>query len=304
MNAEDNATLDCVIVGAGPAGLAAAIYLGRYRRRVLVVDGGDSRAARIPATHNLPGFPDGIAGTVLLQRLREQTHASGALMVAGEVVSVSFADGIFEARTADRTFHARTVILATGTRDHSGDWGDLTDLTLRGRVRWCPICDGFEISDQNVAIIANDEHAIGHALFLRNYTRQLTLIVQSAAAAISDAAREQLAGFGIRLVTQTVIRVVGNDSGVRLELDGADALDFDTVYPMMGCENRSALARALGAECGDCQSLKVDDHQQTSVPGLYAVGDVVDAINQIIVGTGHAAIAATAVHNSLGLNLR
>jgi len=303
MDSENGEPLDCLIVGAGPAGLAAAIYLGRYRRRVVVIDGGNSRAALIPASHNLPGFPDGISGLDLLARLREQTHGCGAVIIPGEVTELRSFESGFEAVVEDRVFHAKTVILATGLIDLHTGLGDLKDATLAGRVRWCPICDGFEVRDQNVAIIANGEHAVGHALFLRNYTRSLSLIVEPSHA-FSDAAMQQLNGFGIEVCSGTVTAVVTLDNGVQLDMADAQPLHFDTVYPMLGCQNRSDLAVKLGAELGDCASLTVDAHQQTSVPGLYAVGDVVDAINQIIVGTAHAAVAATAVHHSLGLNLR
>lgn len=295
---------ECLVIGGGPAGLVAAVYLARYCRRVLLVDAGDSRAGLIPATHNLPGFPDGIAGLDLLARLRQQAIANGARLVSARIESLERVPEGLVARTGDDSITVPKIILATGLVDVDPGFGDLTAATLAGAVRWCPICDGFDVRDRNIAILAEASHGIPHALFLRTYTRSLTLFIPKGGKLIEAAQRTQLDALGINLVTQAITNVAAVDGKAQVQLADGRVERFDSLYPMLGCHNRSELARALGAECGDAGSLKVDAHQQTSVEGLYAAGDIVDAINQIIVGTAHAAIAATAVHNSLGINLR
>jgi thioredoxin reductase (NADPH) len=141
---------DCLIVGAGPAGLAAATYLARYRRDVKVVDSGESRAAKIPRSRNIPGFPAGISGTDLLERLRAQARRAGIAISPGCVTSIEREDDGFLARVGRRVVRARRVLLATGTTDHVPLPGLSQRATQRGIVRWCPICDGMEALDRKV----------------------------------------------------------------------------------------------------------------------------------------------------------
>ncbi|HYC00320.1 MAG TPA: NAD(P)/FAD-dependent oxidoreductase [Candidatus Limnocylindrales bacterium] len=303
MTANDTtaAPLDCLIVGGGPAGLTAAIYLARYRRRFLVVDAGDSRAALIPVTHNFPGFPDGIAGGELLSRLREQAQRYGTRIRTGCVEALQKTGDLFVASVGADTIRARTVILASGVIDNCVEIPDLRQATLAGRVRWCPICDAFEVVDKNVAVFVPDPASgLSHATFLRTYTSRLTLIVQQSG---DERSRLELENTGVRVVTDPVRAISANeDAGVVVTFESGQRRIFDTLYPMLGCKARTGLAITLGADHDENGELLVDDHQQTSIPGLYAAGDLVNALNQMSVGTAHAATAATAVHNSLPPN--
>jgi len=297
--------LDCLIVGAGPAGLTAAIYLARYRRRILVVDAGQSRAELIPVTHNYPGFPQGVSGAELLTRLREQAKRYDVNIRHGTVKSLSKRGSEFIAEVDDDRVVASTVILATGVVDKHPDIADLREATLSGCVRWCPICDGYDVIDQDVALLASATEGFRHALFLRTYTRRLTLFLQSAGDEIDSVERLKIAKAGIRLIEVpiTQIRVV-NGRRAALRLESGDELTFDTLYPMMGCNARTELADSLCASVDSNGELLVDAHQHTTVPGIYAAGDVVKALNQMNVGTAHAAIAATAIHDTLTKNYR
>lgn len=300
-----NFSPECLVIGAGPAGLTAGIYLARYCRRVLIIDAGCSRAAQIPATHNLPGFPDGISGVELLERLRRQAQLACVQIETATVDSLTLDPDVgFTATTPERSINVPTVILATGIADRDPGFGDLRAATLSGCIRWCPICDGYEVRDRNVAMLATVEHGIPHAMFLRTYTSKLTLFMAENSARVTEQQRKQMQDLGIRFISEPIAQLHPDERSIVVELRDGRKLAFDTLYPMLGCENRTRLARELGARCNDEGALIVDAHQQTSVPGLYAAGDMVDAINQIIVGTAHAAVAATAVHNSLALNLR
>ena len=159
--------LDCLIVGGGPAGLTAAIYLARYRRTALLVDDGGSRAELIPASHNYPGFK-GIAGLDLLSRLRAQALFYGATLEDGRV-----AEGGFTAEWEGTNISARTILLATGLVDEIPAIEGL-DLAKSGAaVRFCPICDGFEAMDRRIGVVGPLDHAVPKALFLRTYSRQV-----------------------------------------------------------------------------------------------------------------------------------
>jgi thioredoxin reductase (NADPH) len=293
-----NEPLDCLVIGGGPAGLSAAIYLARFRRRFRVIDGGASRAALIPLSHNHPGFPEGIAGPELLARMRRQAERYGAEIVAGTVDTLERReDGSFRAAVGDEVVLARTVLLATGVEDIEPELPDLEGAVRRGLIRHCPICDAYEVIDQKVGVIGHGRSGLGEALFLRTYTADLTLLTLGKAMDLTPEDQARLDKARVRVVETPVSKVLlEGDKIAALEIDGEEDR-FDTLYSALGCRVRSALARDTGAEYSDIAALVVDDHQRTSVPGLYAAGDVVSALNQIGVAMGQAAVAATAIHN-------
>lgn len=298
---------DCLIIGAGPAGLTAALYLARYRRRIEVADAGHSRAALIPTTHNYPGFPDGISGTDLLERLRAQAFRYGVQMRPGTVDELHQEDGFTAILGQDR-IRASTVLLATGVVDRQPDIASLPDMrlaTLAGRVRWCPICDGYEVLDREVGLIAPADSGVTHALFLRTYARRLTLIMHPGEATLDATDRTRLQTIGVRIVETPITHVrLADIDQVAVGFDDGLELRFDALYPMLGSIAQSNLATRLGARCDEKGELIVDEEQRTSVPGLYAAGDLVKALNQMSVGMAHAATAATAIHNVLDDNPR
>jgi thioredoxin reductase (NADPH) len=302
----DERPFDCLIVGAGPAGLTAAIYLARYRRRILLVDRGESRAELIPVTHNYPGFPTGISGAHLLGRLRAQAARHGVRPQSGTVRTLVRRDSLFLADVDGTPIEASSVILATGVVDECPNVGELRGATLAGCVRWCPICDGYEVTDREVALIAFPREGFKHARFLRTYTRALTLIAQPGRESFGEAEREALADAGIRLIEARVERICEIDEGRRVEvrLDDGERHAFDTLYPMLGCKARTHLVQDLGVRVTENGELQVDEDQRTSVASLYAAGDVVTALNQMAVATAQAATAATAIHNALAHNYR
>ena len=295
------ADFDCLVVGAGPAGLTAAIYLARFRRRIAVYDAGRSRATYIPQTRNYPGFPDGISGDELLARLRAQAERYGARIVGGAVEAIALESGVFVATTGDgATVRARKVVLATGIVDKEPEIANLREAIDAGCIRLCPICDGHEVIDRHVAVYGPAADTVSHALFMRTFTADLALLVPRGDPPLDAAGRGRLDGAGIRYLPSPVCGIEmtpQRQARVRFADDSSE--DFATVYPVLGCRIRSELAIALGARTTGGGDIHVDAHQQTSVPGLYAAGDVVAALNQLSVAVGHAAIAATHVHNSL-----
>jgi thioredoxin reductase (NADPH) len=293
--------IDCLIIGGGPAGLTAAIYCARFILGTIVVDTGGGRASRIPRTHNHAGYPGGIPGPDLLDRFRRQAIENGAKIERGRVTQLTNSDNGFEAVTASRTYRARTVLLATGITDRRPAMHDgLHDEALQaGLIRYCPICDGFEVLDRDVAIIGTGEHGAREAIFLRSYSTTVTLIAPDGPHDLSEATRSELASTGIQLIDGPA-----RDFGIvrgRLEISTASGTRaFEAVYPALGAEIHSDLAVALGAEARDGGCLIVDDHARTSVPGLYAAGDVVLGLDQISGAMGQAALAATTIRNDLG----
>lgn len=297
-----NEVLDCLIVGGGPAGLTAAIYLARFHLSVVVCDAGESRAGLIPLTRNHAGFPEGISGLELLDRMRRQATSYGATLIEEEVVTLSRnSDAALMIGVAGSTvLRARTVLIATGVVNRPPDMidGPTHALALqRGLLRYCPICDGYEMTDKRVAVMGTGERGCGEALFLRSYTADLTLVAPGRRHDLSPEQREALAAGGIRLAEDCrSIRLA--DSRIELGLSGS-TLRFDSLYPALGSDIRSELAGQLGAARSDEGCLTVDAHQRTSVAGLYAAGDVVLGLDQISHAMGEGGVAATTIRNDL-----
>lgn len=288
---------DVLIIGAGPAGLTAATYLARFRRRVLVADGGPPRACWIPLSHNMPGFPKGITGDAILNRMTEQATEYGAQIEAGKVEVLTRDGETFSARLNGRPVRAKAVLLATGVMDHHPPLPGVERAIERALVRVCPICDGYEAIDKAVAVIGTDEKGAREAAFLRTYSDRVALIHIGAAEELT--CRDQLEQLGIELVCASIDNVrLDGDRVTALGWDGAFR-SFDLVYSALGTSPNAGLAETLGARLGEDGRLFTDPHQQTSVPGLYAAGDVVRGLNQIAVATAEAAVAATAIHNRL-----
>jgi thioredoxin reductase (NADPH) len=288
---------EVLIVGAGPAGLTAATYLARYRRRVLVADGGKSRACWIPVSHNMPGFPQGVTGDAILRRMTDQAQEYGAVVEGGRIETLARDGEGFVARLSGRTVRARAVLLAAGVTDRHPDLPGVEAAVERGLVRICPICDGYEAVDKAVAVIADNDLGGREAAFIRTYTDRLTLIHIGPPDALT--CHDELRRLGIELIRAPI-------DNVRLEGDRVTALSwggtfrtFDLIYSALGTSPNADLVRDLDARVGDDGRLVVDTHQQTSVPGLYAAGDVVKGLNQIAVAAAEAALAATAIHNLL-----
>ena len=241
--------MDCLVIGGGPGGLTAAIYLARFLRRFVVVDGGASRAATIPCSHNHAGFPDGIAGPELLDRMRRQARRYGARLVQGEVEALARdASGMFTARYRGRQVSARRVLLATGAQDVEPGLPGIEDAVRRGLIRHCPICDAYEARGQKVAIIGYGKCSVREVLLLRAYTADLTLLTLGRGLELPDDERAMLEAAGVRLIDQPVaeLRMEGDRIGV-WRLDGGQELRFDTLYTALGLRARSGVATALGA---------------------------------------------------------
>lgn len=301
----DRDDLDCLIIGGGPAGLTAALYLARFRRRFLVVDAGDPRAAWIPESHNIPFFAEGIPGPEILARERGHLARYGAQPLAGTVTALRREAGGFTAEVAEqggaaRRLRARRVLLATGAVDVEPALPDLPDAVRRGLVRYCPICDGYESRGRRIAVIGHGARGAAEASFIaRTYSDDVTLLTLGQAMDDLDAAtRERLLSQGVRIVEQPIAALeVQGGRIAAMRTGGGEELRFDLLYSALGLTYRTELARALGAEHDPSGALPVNGHNQTSVKGLYAAGDIVRSIDQIVVGMGHAAIAATHIHN-------
>jgi thioredoxin reductase (NADPH) len=297
--------LDCLVIGGGPAGLTAAIYLARFHLDILVVDGGKGRAATIPCTRNHAGYPDGISGSELIERMKEQAQLYGAKIIDGSVTRLERDEdsGLFKAEWGSGVQQARTVLLATGVTNRRPPMDEaLHDDALGcGLIRYCPICDGYEVTDKKVGVIGSGGAGVAEAVFLRGYTADITLIAPDKAMKVSEADRLALEKAGIETVDGPAEAVaIAADS---ITVDTAEGhFTFDTVYPALGSDVHCQLAEMVGARLNDDGCVGVDAHMRTSVEGVYAAGDLVIGLDQISNAMGQGGIAATTIRNDLAKN--
>jgi thioredoxin reductase (NADPH) len=291
---------DAAIIGGGPAGLTAAIYLARYRRKVVVFDRGGSRASLIPTSHNHAGYPQGIHGKDLLAAMRAQAEQFGAELRGGDVDAIAAQDQGWHLTGEGIGLTARTILFATGTVNrYPAIPREVHDAALAaGKLRYCPVCDAFEASGQRIAIIGAESHGVAEALFLRTYSDRVTLhtLIECE---LHEKDRADLAKADVAWDPRPIMSYDFSGDGVRLGFaDGTDAV-VDTLYPALGSDPNDKLIKQLGLRTVSDDCIMTDGHQRLGLDGLYAAGDIVSGLDQISVAMGQAAIAATTLHNDL-----
>jgi thioredoxin reductase (NADPH) len=293
-------SLDCLIIGGGPAGLTAAIYLARFHLDILVVDDGKGRAESIPCTHNHAGYPDGISGKELVRLMREQAQRYGARIERDYVTRLDKTEKGFCAAWGSGSVEAKTVLLATGVKNRRPPMDEeLHDEALaRGLIRYCPICDGYEVTDKKIGVMGSDRHGVAEAVFLRSFTEHVRLIAPHKALELGSEDQARLKAAGIDCVDGPAEAVA--ITGDCIVLDTAEGhFTFDNLYPALGSDTHTQLAEMVGAGLSSDACIRVDSHQRTSVPGLYAAGDVVIGLDQISHAMGEGGVAATTIRNDL-----
>ncbi|WP_228461831.1 NAD(P)/FAD-dependent oxidoreductase [Paracoccus liaowanqingii] len=284
---------DCVVIGGGPAGLTAALYLARFLRSVTVFDGQDGRARMIPRTHNLTPFPDGIPGQELLDRMQSHARRYGAVIQTGTVEAVERQGNAFQVRTDRQAVLARNVIFATGVFNHRPPLSarDHALGLARGLLRYCPVCDAYEVRDKRIAVLGSGTHGLKEASFLRHYSPSVTLVSPDGA---PGTARN-----GIRVLQAALTGIALSETEILMTLQDGETRPFDTMYVALGTTPRTDPAGCLGVELDEDGHIAIDAKQKTNLDGVYAIGDVTNGIDQIAVAMGQGAVAATAIHNDL-----
>ncbi len=290
---------DCVVIGGGPGGLVAGIYLRRLRRRVLIVSQGASRAESIPKIQNLVGYSRGISGRALIRRLQLQYRKFGGEICIGRARLRRNGAG-FQITAGSAQLRARKVILATGLKDIQPPFSNLQDLTSKGLVCYCPICDGFDHSKERIALLIDDSAGLRKARFMKGFSDDL-LVVSNRGLKLSQPQKRILRRLAVpfRGAAVTAIKEI---SAHRLKLQFArgNSEVVNSLYILLGARvAQDAIRRIRRLKKTAGGYLVVNSHMETSIRGLYAVGDCVNGLAQISVAVGQAAVAATAVHNQL-----
>jgi thioredoxin reductase len=296
----ESGTWDCVIVGAGPAGLNAALVLGRARRRVVVLD--DARP-RNYATHEMHGVlgHDGVDPADLRARGRAELAGYGVEVVSAEVDEAAVRDGVVRLGSARGVEVARTVLLATGMLDEVPDIPGFTGV-WGTTAHTCPYCDGFEHRDERIAVLASGARGEHLAVLLRQWSGDVVLLSNGP----HDLAEDQLArvrALGIPVIETPVVALEGDDDGRlrRVRLDDGEALERDALFFYVGWRLRNQLAQRLGCELRDDGSIAVDTAQATTVDRVYAAGNCTDPRALVPTAAGAGVAAAVAINVRLSL---
>ncbi len=291
------AAYDAIIVGGGPAGLSAALILGRCRRRVLLCDAGRPRNA---ASHALHGFltRDGIAPAELLRIGRRQLRPYGVEILRREVVSARRAKQGFEiALAGGKKLRTRTLLLATGVVDRRPAIEGLPALYGR-KVFHCPYCDGWEVRDRPLAVYGRGKNGMGLALALKTWSREVTL-VSDGGAHLTITLRETLVSRGISIREGRIARLEGRRRGLDVVFRNGDRLACGALFFSTGQDHGCDLPRRLGCRFTRKGAIRTDRFERTGVPGLYVAGDASRDVQLVIVAAAEGAKAAFAINHQL-----
>jgi thioredoxin reductase len=290
---------DVIIVGAGPAGLSAALILGRSRRRVLVCDTGKPRNAASRAIH---GYltRDGMAPLALLATARDEMRRYDTVEFRDiEVVDASCAsEARFHVTLADGSRHvSRKLLIATGVADNVPEIPGFRELYGCG-VFHCPYCDGWEVRDRPLAIYGRGARGLGLSLELTGWSRDLVLCTDGPSE-IDAGGLARLARHGIPVREERVVRLDGHDVLERVVFASGDPLPRRALFFTTGQTQQSPLALSLGCEFNEKGTVRTGKYESTHLPGLFVAGDASRAVQWVVVAAAEGAEAAFAINTDL-----
>jgi thioredoxin reductase len=293
----ESPTSDCIVIGAGPAGLNAALVLGRARWRVLVLDDGSPRNYATHEMHGVLGH-DGLDPAELRAHGRAELARYGVQVVCLAVEDAEVLDGAVRVTCAGRVELARTVLLATGMLDEVPDIPGFADVWGTS-AHTCPYCDGFEHRDERLAVLAAGERGEHLAVLLRQWSDDVVLLTNGP----HDLAAEQLArvrAIGVPVIETAVVQLDSHDGRLRrVRLGDGQALDRDALFFYVGWRLRNDVARSLGCQLREDGSIAVDSNQATTVDRVYAAGNCSDPRALVPAAAGNGVTAAVAINARL-----
>lgn len=290
---------DCVVIGGGPAGLSAAIYMARFLRSTLVIDSLQGRSSFAQVNENYLGFPKGVAIRRLKHLGQEQATRFGAKLCVCTATAVHKVEpgALFKVRTDAGDHLARTVIFCTGVTDI---WPNVPRVgRFIGRsLFWCITCDGFRALGKRLVLFGCDDEAATTACQFKNYTDQITFVTGQAEDDCSASASAELNRHGIPIVNARAVRLVGEPDALQgVELTDGRVLPADVCFSLLGCKPNTKLTRDLGVACDSRGYIAVDGEGYTSVPGIFAAGDVAGKHSHQVASAVHLGAEAAQTAN-------
>ncbi|HYH07631.1 MAG TPA: NAD(P)/FAD-dependent oxidoreductase [Thermoanaerobaculia bacterium] len=295
----EQAPYDAVIVGGGPAGLTCAIFLGRYRRRVLLVDDGKPRNYAAHAVHGFLG-QHGIPPHELRARGRAEAVESGVELCEARVTKIVRNGDIFDVTTTNGDLRARRIVLAYGVRDTLPDIPELESY-YGTTVHHCPDCDGYESRDQRIGVIGWGKSVVGLALKLLQWSDDVVVFTHGQERDWDEEQRSKLLAEQIDVKDERIVALEGSDGKVsHAVLATGERVPVQRLFFTIKVERTTTLAEELGCEVDpEKPDIRVDEHRCTTVEGVWAIGDLVPGAQLAITSAADGAIAAIAINKSL-----
>ena len=295
-----DAPYDCIVIGAGPAGLSASLFLARYLRRTLTFHHNSPRNEYAHGIHGFLGH-HGIRPGELLARGRDEVTTHGGLIIEACVNSVEqISSERFRVVAGTKSFEARRLLLATGLRDLTPDCPGFREF-YGFSVHHCPDCDGYEVKDKRVVVLSRGDNSAGFTANLLTWTRHITLLTDGGEITNDD--RAKLSALDIAIRTEAIVRLEGDTSSRQLQrvlFAKGEPLECDALFFNLGTELATNFHETLGCRLDpECGLVWVDDTQQTSVVGVYAAGDITPQSQLAVVAAAEGAMAAIHIHRSL-----
>jgi thioredoxin reductase (NADPH) len=304
----DTERYEVAVIGGGPAGQMAAMYSTRLGHRTALIDRGGGRAAMMQETHNMIGIREEVSGNELLATGKEQLEEYGCDIHRDMVTSCSRTDeddgddgeeaSIITLEGNSAAYEAEYVVLATGFNDVRPD----PPLPRTGRgLHYCLHCDAHMFVDKSVYVMGHNESAARVAAIMLNFTDEVDLLTRGDDPEWSDDTAAMLDSHPIDVIHEDVTGVQNGEDGwlKALEFEDGTVREYRGGFAMYGSEYNNGLARELGCDINDDGTVNVDDHGQTSVENVYAVGDVTPGHNQVPIAYGDGAKAGISIHFAL-----
>ena len=277
---------DAIIIGGGPAGLSAGVYLGRALRSVLILDAGEGRTKWNQRNDNYLGFPNGIRSGELVRRGRLQAEKFGVEFQNAPVQKIEHEDDIFKFALEKKILQSRTVIFATGVTDVWPSFPHAKRFVAKS-LFWCLHCDGFRVINKRTVVIGNSDDAATTALQLLDFTPHVAFVCENEVT-ISPEKQTQLRENHITLHQSRIVKTRSKGGQLlALYLENGECLELDYMFSALGQVPNSQLAAGLGIELSERGCIKVDDEMHTNIPGVFAAGDVTNMPAQQVVTAVH-----------------
>jgi len=288
---------DCVIVGGGPAGLSAAVYMGRFRRRTLVVDSHEGRWTYGQTNENYLGFPTGVSARRLHDLGIRQAMRFDVEFEKGCVTHVTHEDGTYQLTTETGLLTARTVIWAAGVRDLWPIFPGARRLVGK-HLFWCIVCDGWRTLDRHVLILGNDDKAAGTLLQFLTYTDRITFVVDPTHDRLSSRARKKLRDAGVDIKHAHVRRVdVQGEDLTSVTLTTGEQVPCGILFSLYGSRPNTEPIRDLGVQLARNGHVRINEKNQTNLPTFFAAGDVTNKHSHQVVSAAHEGAQAAQAAN-------
>ncbi len=297
---------DCIVIGAGPAGLSAGIYLRRYRMNCLIISkdiGGYANEAH--KIENYPGFPS-ISGIELMLKFKEHFESLGGSIIQKEAIGISKGKDGYSVQLSDSCYNAKTLIIAAGTKRRKLNIKGEDEFLGKG-VSYCATCDAFFFKDKVVGVVGGNDSAASAAVLLAQHAKKVYIIYRKEKVRAEPHWLELIDNDPkIEVISNTVIKEIKGDMKLSsVALDSGKKLELDGLFVEIGSVPTTDIAKSIGIELSEGHYIKVGSNQETSVSGIFAAGDITDSsdrFRQIITACSEGAIAAQSAFNLIKKN--